>query len=574
VVAQQVSAGTIDGRPHLSLSCNPDLTLDIVHGLRERAATHGLAIACVAQINDELPFMYGDAVVKPEFFDYVVDNAHQHYSLFCPPKGSVTDADYMIGVYGSALVRDGGELQVGIGALGDAVVYALMLRHQDNARYQHVLDTLGVRTRFANEVARIGDAQPFQQGLFAATEMLVDGFMQLFEAGIIKRKVYDDLALSRLLNEGRIDERVTAELLDLLRVRKAIDRVLTAPDFDYLVHFGILRPELRYGDGHVELPTGERFVPDLDDPAAREQLNRWLGSTLQHGAVIHAGFFLGPQAFYRWLRELPEAKRRLIDMRSVTRINQLYGHEAIDRLHRRDARFLNTCMKLTLLGAAASDALDNGTVVSGVGGQYNFVAMAHELPGGRSVLQLRSTRLESGELRSNLVWSYGHTTIPRHLRDIVITEYGIADLRGRTDEECVQAMLQICDSRFQPELMREAKRAHKLRASYELPSLHRNNHPTVYGEQLARLRPEGLFPELPFGTDLTADEQRLAKALRKLERLSDKPAQLAAAVVRAAANSGERAGLTPLLRRMQLETPRGAKERMYQLLVTTALRAK
>ena len=55
-------------------------------------------------------------------------------------------------------------------------------------------------------------------------------------------------------------------------------------------------------------------------------------------------------------------------------------------------------MMITLLGAAASDALEDGRVVSGVGGQYNFVAMAHELPGGRSVLQVRSTRDERGEL--------------------------------------------------------------------------------------------------------------------------------------------------------------------------------
>jgi acyl-CoA hydrolase len=38
-------------------------------------------------------------------------------------------------------------------------------------------------------------------------------------------------------------------------------------------------------------------------------------------------------------------------------------------------------MMMTVGGAACSDGLENGKVVSGVGGQYNFVAMAHELPG-------------------------------------------------------------------------------------------------------------------------------------------------------------------------------------------------
>lgn len=49
-------------------------------------------------------------------------------------------------------------------------------------------------------------------------------------------------------------------------------------------------------------------------------------------------------------------------------------------------------MMTTLLGDAISDGLDDGNIVSGVGGQYNFVAQAHQLPTARSVLMLRSWR--------------------------------------------------------------------------------------------------------------------------------------------------------------------------------------
>jgi acyl-CoA hydrolase len=571
VVMQQVCAGVDAGRPRLSLSCNPDLTLDIAQGLRTRAA-RGQAAVSVAQINDRLPFMYGSASVAPDYFDYVVDDPAQYCDLFAPPKVPIDDAETMIGVYGSALVRDGGELQVGIGALGDALVYALTLRQRDNRQYTDALATLRVRDRFATELDRIGQTARFEQGLFAASEMLVDGFMQLWQAGILKRKVYDDLSLSRLRNEGRIDERVSPELLDLLQARKAIHRVLTEEDFDYLVHFGILRSELRFEAGQVVSPDGLRCVPDLAEPAARQQLERWLGSELQHGAVIHAGFFLGPRAFYDWLRDLPEAERRLIDMRSVTSINQLYGHEELDRLHRRDARFVNTCLKMSLLGAATSDALADGTVVSGVGGQYNFVAMAHELPGGRSILQLRSTRLEHGRLASNMVWNYGHTTIPRHLRDVVITEYGVADLRGKTDEECVQALLPLCDSRFQEDLVRDAKRANKLRPGYVIPDAHRNNQPQAYAVPLAELRRQGLFPNFPFGTDLTADEQDLAKALRRLAHLRAAPLDLLR-LAPAAIGGEDDARFEPLLRRMDLQHPRNAKEHVYRRLLLAALQA-
>jgi acyl-CoA hydrolase len=572
VLVQQVCAGVVAGRPRLSLSCNADLSLDMQRELNARRAA-GERIATVAQINDQLPFMYGDACVAPELFDYVIDNPSESYTLFGPPKTPVNDADYMIGLYASALVRDGGELQIGIGALGDALVYGLKLRHEDNARYAEVLSTLGVTQRFGVELERMGGLERFDQGLFAATEMLVDGFMHLHDAGILKRKVYDDVTLSRLLNEGRITEQVTPELLDLLRVRRAIHSVLTEEDLTYLVHFGILRPELSFVDDQIVLPDGQRFVPDLSDPLARAHLHAWLGSRLERGAVIHAGFFVGPQAFYDWLRRLPEEHRRTIDMRSVTRINQLYGHEDIDRLQRRHARFINTSMKMTLLGAAVSDALPDGTVVSGVGGQYNFVAMAHELPGGRSVLQVRSTRVEHGELLSNLVWNCAHTTIPRHLRDVVISEYGVADLRGKTDEECVEAMLRICDSRFQNGLMQEAKRVGKLRSQYAIPSMHRSNLPNAYAAPLAKLRTQGLFPAFPFGTDFTQDEQRLMRALRRLEHMTSSPKRLLNTLVASAANGRMDYDVEPLLRRMDLHAPSNAKEHVYRRLIAAALRA-
>ncbi len=571
VLAQQVCAGVVNGRPMLSLSCNPDLTLDLIAKMRADEKS-GSAIAIVAQLNDQLPFMHGDAIVPADTFDVIVDDPHGSYTLFGPPKLSVADADHMIGLYASTLVKDGGELQVGIGALGDALAHALVLRQTNNALYREALDGLSVLRRNADVIGRIGDLAPFTLGLFSATEMLVDGFMHLWQAGILKRKVYDDVALSRLRNEGRIDEQVTPELLDLLRAARAIRTVLTGPDLAYLQHFGILRDELSYDAGSIVARDGSRVVPNLEDPAARAFLHAHLGSTLQHGAVIHAGFFLGPPAFYAWLRNLPEEQRKLIDMRSVTRINQLYGHEEIDRLHRRDARFVNTSMMITLLGAAVSDALEDGRVVSGVGGQYNFVAMAHELPGGRSVLQARSTREVGAEVRSNIVYNYGHTTIPRHLRDVVITEYGIADLRGKTDQECAMAMLAISDSRFQETLMNDAKRAGKLRPDYRIPDAQRANTPESYERPLARWKARGAFGPFPFGTDLDAQEKQLGAALRRLEAATTTRPRLARALAQAALHGWPGADVEPLLRRMELHAPKTAEEHLYARLLAASLR--
>ena len=64
-------------------------------------------------------------------------------------------------------------------------------------------------------------------------------------------------------------------------------------------------------------------------------------------------------------------------------------------------------------------------------------------------------------------WNYGHTTIPRHLRDVYVNEYGIADLLSQTDEDCVIAMTAITDARFQGELLDKSRRqSKKLRVDF------------------------------------------------------------------------------------------------------------
>jgi hypothetical protein len=288
---------------------------------------------------------------------------------------------------------------------------------------------------------------------------------------------------------------------------------------------------------------------------------------------MHAGFLLGPRAFYAALRDLPESERRLFDMRSVGYINQLYGADAELRIAQRGhSRFVNTAMMLTTLGAAVSDGLDDGRVVSGVGGQYNFVAMAHALPGARSVLCVRSTRRKDGKVTSNIVASYGHTTIPRHLRDIAITEYGIADLRGRTDSECVAAMLNIADSRFQDTLLAAAQRANKIEAGYRIPEQFRANTPERLEAAFAAHRATGLFSEYPFGTDLTREEIDLARALRWLKEHTNGKAARLGTVIRALLGGVEDAN-RGYLARLELGAPRDFNERLMANLVNLGLNA-
>ncbi|MFH2100265.1 MAG: hypothetical protein ABIJ95_12190, partial [Pseudomonadota bacterium] len=114
VVAQIVAEGSVEGESVYSLSCNPEVTLDIVAALREQEK-QGKKVAVLAQVNNNLPFMYGDAVVPLNTFDMVLDHPDYHFRLFGPPKMNISTPDFMIGLYVSSLIRDGGTLQIGIG---------------------------------------------------------------------------------------------------------------------------------------------------------------------------------------------------------------------------------------------------------------------------------------------------------------------------------------------------------------------------------------------------------------------------------------------------------------------------
>jgi acyl-CoA hydrolase len=291
------------------------------------------------------------------------------------------------------------------------------------------------------------------------------------------------------------------------------------------------------------------------------------------GKFMHAAFFVGPKAFYRALREMDPVLLSKIEMTAVSFTNQLYGDEEGKRSARAKARFINNAMMATLMGAAISDGLEDGRVVSGVGGQYNFVAQAFALPDAHSILTLNSTRGTGRKATSNVRWSYGHDTIPRHLRDIVVSEYGVADLRGKTDEEVIAAMLSIADQRFQPGLLRRAKDAGKLPKNFQISAYARENTPERIAAALAPFRERGLLPPFPFGSDFDAVEQRLVPALQTLKDASaGEPLRLLALLFGGLMGKTESDSDRAALARLALDRPKNFSDRLYATLVRGALR--
>ncbi|WP_213736679.1 acetyl-CoA hydrolase/transferase C-terminal domain-containing protein [Bradyrhizobium sp. dw_411] len=288
------------------------------------------------------------------------------------------------------------------------------------------------------------------------------------------------------------------------------------------------------------------------------------------GVVLHGAFFLGPKSFYRALRDMTPEQLARIQMTPVSFTNELYGDEDTKRRARVDARFVNNAMMATLMGAVVSDGLEDGQVVSGVGGQYNFVAQAFALQGARSVLTLEATRPAGAKTQSNIRWSYGHETIPRHLRDVIVTEYGVADLRGKSDADVIAAMLQVTDSRFQGELARQATDAGKLPRNFEIPAAYRENHPDRIASALKPARQAGLLPSFPFGSDFTGAEERLIPALQLLQEAQRSPQHLPGLLWQGFTRRPDAAD-QECLARLGLDRPKTFSERAYRALVSAAL---
>ena len=494
LVAQLVASSS-EHPDRLSLSGNPDITLDLMPMIAKRRAA-GETILVVGQVHSDLPYMPGDAELGMDEFDYLLDEKDST-TLFSTPNMPVGFQDHFIGLHASTLVRDGGTLQIGIGSMGDALTAALLARQADNEAYRLLLTDLDVY-QWAPLISREGGVEPFARGLYGCSEMFVNGLLVLADAGIVRRKVYPDVATQTQANAGTLDD-------------------AAQPD----------------------------------------------------GVAIHGGFFLGPRSFYQRLQEMPHAKRQAFNMTRISYINELYGQEELKRLQRLDARFINSAIMVTLLGAGVADQLEDGRVLSGVGGQYNFVAQGHALEGARSILILRSWRESAGEVSSNIVWEYGHCTIPRHLRDIVITEYGIADLRGQTDAKVIEALLNITDSRFQHDLIEQAQKAGKLPKDFQLDPRFADNTPERL--QAIQAKHRRLFPEYPLGSDFTDEERDLLRALNWLKSKFKLTEILE--LGKAALDAPEPEAFPKHLQRMRLDKPEGIKDDLYQRLLLGGLQA-
>jgi acyl-CoA hydrolase len=167
----------------------------------------------------------------------------------------------------------------------------------------------------------------------------------------------------------------------------------------------------------------------------------------RHRDVTIATFALGSQRLYAYLDDNPAVQMHPVD---VTNDPVLAGQN--DRLHS-----INGSLQVDLIGQCGSESLGHRPY-SGTGGQFDFVRAANRSEGGRSFIVLPSTAKGGTVSRIAPTLAPGtHVTTSKNDIDHVVTEYGVARLRGRTVRERARALIGIANPDFRAELTEAAE---------------------------------------------------------------------------------------------------------------------
>jgi acyl-CoA hydrolase len=170
-----------------------------------------------------------------------------------------------------------------------------------------------------------------------------------------------------------------------------------------------------------------------------------------YDGVSVATFAAGTKELYAWLDDNREVAFLPVDL--------VNSPEAIAR--NRCMVTINAALSVDIQGQVIADTI-NATQYSGIGGHEDFVSgPALELE-DRSLLCLPSTFMKGDELRSRIVpWfdAGAVITTPRHQVDVIVTEYGAAELQGKTVHQRGEALAAIAHPAFREELREAADRA-------------------------------------------------------------------------------------------------------------------
>lgn len=280
----------------------------------------------LAEVNDQVPVVYGETFVHVSEFDAIVENSHKLFEIKPPNIGEIEE---LIGKNCASLINDGDTLQLGIGAIPDAVLSQL----------GHKKD-LGIHS-----------------------EMISDGVVDLYNKGVINGS------------------------------KKAIDK--------------------------------DKMV---------------------------VTFLMGTKKLYDFANNNPA-----VEMRTVDYVNH---PEVVAKSS--NLVCINACVQVDFMGQIVSECIGTKQI-SGVGGQVDFVrgaAMTHDGKGKAIIAMPSVTKQKDGSLISKVVPFVDHgaaITTSRCDADYIVTEYGVARMKGRSLHDRARQLISIAHPEFRDKLKEDFK---------------------------------------------------------------------------------------------------------------------
>ncbi len=167
---------------------------------------------------------------------------------------------------------------------------------------------------------------------------------------------------------------------------------------------------------------------------------------------IVCSFMMGTQKLYRFVDNNPMVEMRACDFTNDTHIIRSF----------RRMTAINSAISIDLTGQVCADSI-GWHMYSGVGGQMDFIRGAALAPEGRAIIALPATAADGRVSRITpfLAEGSGVVTTRAHVRTVV-TEWGVAELHGKSIRERARELIAIAHPDFREELSAQARKTHYL----------------------------------------------------------------------------------------------------------------
>jgi acyl-CoA hydrolase len=215
---------------------------------------------------------------------------------------------------------------------------------------------------------------------------------------------------------------------------------------------------IQLGLGGMPDAVGNSFFDKKDLGLHTELFTPVMGDLIQAGVITgarknidrgkHVGnFVLGDEKLYNILTNDPN-----VLFRQASYTNDPFVISQIDNMVS-----INTAMEIDLTGQICSESIGPNQY-SGTGGAFDFAFGAQHSKGGRGIMAIRSTA-KHGELSKikSVLTPGAVVSVSRNVADIIVTEYGVAYMRGRTVKERAQQLINIAHPKFRDQLRYEAR---------------------------------------------------------------------------------------------------------------------